>query len=345
MTTNTFLRRYAVCVKQMLALAAIGLSAGPALACQFDCEGTEALPAYLSTNPTQRALGLGQVNTISEAAKAGRGGVAGGATAGLNITGLAGAAGGSRWNGWTALSSNSVAYGFAPLASDGTVNNLLAGFDYSFDSGALAGISFGSDSSRTSTRFNAGSVNSRGYSVAPYFMMPFGSNWTLDGSIGFGSGNVDSNVGGGVGGSTTERRSFGALGLTYATMVGKWQLEANGGLLNSSSVQQQYRLSNATAVAAATNSVTQVRAGWRATYGGAGNFAPYFGAALSNDIDQTTVAAVGGQSPVNARQAVTVQAGISFNPGKKISGSIQVNSEFREQIRNNGIVATLSLKF
>lgn len=331
----------------VLAVAAAALSSSQVFACQYECESSssEAFPAYLKSNPTVRVLGLGQLTTISEVAKAGRSGVAGGRTTSLNLgTGLAGAAGDPRWNGWTALSYNSVGYGFAPLASSGSVNNLLAGFDYSYDGGSLLGVAIGSDSSRTSTTFNGGNVNSRGYSLAPYFMVPFGAHWTLDGSIGLGSGKVDSNVGASVTGNTSESRGFGSLGLTYATMVGKWQLEGNGALLHSATRQGQYTQSNAALIAAATNRVTQLRGGMRASYG-SGSFVPFFGAALSTDLDQTASGAVGGQTPSNAREAVYLQAGFSFNPGKKVSGSVQFSSELRDQVRNNGIVATLSLKF
>lgn len=300
--------------------------------------------ALLKANPAVRALQLGQMNIISDQAKASRG-VGGSRTAGLGLgTGLAGAAGDGRWNGWAAQSHNAVGFGFAPLASSGHVNNTLFGADYSLAGGSLLGVAVGGDSSRTATTFNNGSVSTRGYSVAPYFMIPFGARWTLDGSIGFGSGNVSQNAGAGVSGATSEHRTFGSLGLTYATTSGKWQLEGNGALLVAHTTQRAFVQSNGAVIGEASSGLAQLRAGMRATYG-SGPFTPYLGMALATDLAQTQVPTTGGQIPSNARESVLLQAGLNINAGQKISGSVGFSSEVRDQYRNNGIVGTISLKF
>lgn len=303
--------------------------------------GTEAL---LRANPAVRALSLGQMNTISDQARASRG-VGGSRTAGLGLgTGLAGAAGDGRWNGWAAQSHNAVGFGFAPLASSGHVNSTLFGADYSLAGGSLIGVAIGGDSSRTTTTFNNGSVGTNGYSIAPYFMMPMGARWTLDGSIGFGSGNVSQNAGAGVSGATSERRTFGSLGLTYATTYGNWQLEGNGALLVANTTQGRFVQSNGAVIGEASSGLTQLRAGMRATWG-SGQFTPYVGMALATDIAQTQVPNTGGQMPSNTRESVLLQAGLNINAGQKISGSVAFSSELRDQYRNNGIVGTVSFKF
>lgn len=227
---QTFLPVFKFAGRQSLLVIALGLT-GHAIAqsqSQSSSHSESGNEALLKANPAVRALGLGQMNTISDRAKASRG-VGGSRIAGLDLgTGLAGAAGDGGWNGWAAQSYSSVAFGFAPLASSGHVNSTLFGADYSLAGGSLVGVAIGGDSSRTSTAFNNGSVSTNGYSIAPYFMMPLGARWTLDGSLGFGSGNVSQNAGAGVSGATSERRTFGSLGLTYATTYGNWQLEGNG---------------------------------------------------------------------------------------------------------------------
>ncbi len=343
---QTFLPVFKFAGRQSLLVIALGLT-GHAIAqsqSQSSSHSESGNEALLKANPAVRALGLGQMNTISDRAKASRG-VGGSRIAGLDLgTGLAGAAGDGRWNGWAAQSYSSVGFAFAPLASSGHVNSTLFGADYSLADGSLLGVAIGGDSSRTATTFNNGSISTNGYSIAPYFMIPFGARWTLDGSIGFGSGNVSQNAGAGVSGATSERRTFGSLGLTYATTYGNWQLEGNGALLAANTTQRAFVQSNGAIIGQASSGLAQLRAGMRATWG-SGTFTPYAGMALATDLAQTAVPGTGGQVPANARQSVLLQAGLNINAGQKISGSVAVSSEVRDQYRNNGIVGTISLKF
>ena len=286
-----------------------------------------------------------QISTISDAAKARRGGLSGVARASLaDQTGLAGAAADMRWGGWAALSSNSIGYSFAPLNSSGSASSASVGVDYLYASGVLAGVALGTDSSNTDTRFNNGNINTSGYTLSPYFMMPLGTSWTIDGSLGFGSGKVNSNFGGGLVGNTTDARSFGSLALTYSTALGNWQVQGTGSLLTSASKINQFTLSNAAVIAGSTNGVTQLRGGARAYYG-SGQFVPFLGLSYSQDLSRTDVLPVGGQTPANARGAFIALAGVGINQGKQVSGSVQLTSEMRQQVRNNGVQGSLSLRF
>jgi len=304
-----------------------------------------AIAAFLQANPITPVLIQGQITTLSYMVNGRNRGAPSSARAGLTgQTGLAGAAGDSRWSGWAALSANSVGYNFAPLSSSGNATNLLAGVDYLFVGGAVAGVAVGSDSSKTTTNFNNGSVNTSGYTLSPYFMVPLGANWSVDGSLGFGSGNISTNIGGGVNGNTTDQRTFGALALTYATTLANWQVQSTGSLLTSSSKVNQLTLSNAAVIAGSTSGVTQMRAGARGYYG-SGQFVPFVGLTYSQDLARNDVQPIAGQTAANARGAFIALAGVGINQGQQVSGSVQVTSEIRNQVRNNGILGTLSLKF
>ena len=301
--------------------------------------------AFLRANPAPKTLLQSQITTLSDVAKGRSGGLSGVARASLtNQTGLAGAAADQRWSGWAALSSNSIGYSFAPLNSSGNASSALIGVDYLYASGVLAGVALGTDSSKTDTSFNNGNVSTSGYTLSPYFMVPLSTNWTLDGSLGFGSGKVNSNFGGGLVGNTTDARSFGALALTYSTAMGNWQVQGAGSILASASKISQFTLSNAAVIAGSTNSVTQLRGGARAYYG-AGQFVPFVGLTYSHDLSRTDVLPVAGQTPANARGAFIALAGVGINQGKQVSGSVQLTSEMRQQVRNNGVQGSLSLKF
>lgn len=304
-----------------------------------------AIAAFLQANPITPVLIQGQITTLSYMVNGRNRGAPSSARASLpGQTGLAGAAGDSPWSGWAALSSNNVGFNFAPLSSSGNAVNALVGADYLFTGGAVAGVALGSDSSKTNTNFNNGNVNTSGYTLSPYFLVPLGTNWTLDGSLGFGSGKISTNIGGGVSGNTTDTRTFGALALTYATTLGSWQVQSTGSLLSSSSKVNQFTMSNGAVIANSTSGVTQLRAGARGYYG-SGQFVPFLGLTYSQDLARTDVQPIAGQTAANARGAIIALAGIGINQGKQISGSVQLTSEMRNQVRNNGVLGSLSLKF
>ena len=309
------------------------------------CSSSDKDVAFSKANPITSAIIQSQITTLSEVSRSRSGGNTSSTRTSLTgQTGLAGAAGDSRWSAWAALSSNNVGYNFAPLSSSGNALNALIGIDYLYANGVLAGFALGSDSSKTNTSFNNGNISTSGYTFSPYFMAPLSANWTLDGSLGFGSGKISTNVGGGVNGNTTDQRTFGALALTYSTSLSNWQVQSTGSILTSSSKINQLTLSNAAVVAGTTNGATQLRAGARAYYG-SGQFVPFVGLTYSQDLGRTDVQAVGGQTPANARNAFIALVGVGINQGKQVSGSVQLTSEIRNQVRNNGVLGSVSLKF
>jgi Autotransporter beta-domain len=347
-----------------LAIATAGMAASPAwAACSYEpllkvfigdtcASSTSSSSTYanwesfLKANPTPRLLIASQLSSISGMATARRNAaLAASGNASLpGQTGLSASAADSRWNGWAAASSNSTAYTFTPLNSSGRVNSLLVGLDYSYRNGALAGVALGADSSNTSTTFNNGSIGTSGTTVAPYFMVPLASDLLIDGSIGFGSGRLNSNFGGGITGSTTEVRNFAALGLTKFMNLGKWQVAGNAQLLSSGSRAKAFTLSNATAINEASSGVTQLRMGARGSYG-SGQFVPYMGLTYSQDLNRPDIAPIAGQAAANARGAFIAQAGVNINQTGVFSGSVGLTSEMRKETRNTGLVATISMKF
>ena len=334
----------------LMAVVALGLATSPAWSQSASSssssdDSTDTTIAFMRTYPNAAINNFNQIGIISNTVRERRSGAAGSAKiSSISQTGLAGAAGDSRWSTWAALSANNVAYSFRPLSSAGNANGGLLGVDYSLENGAVVGVALGSDSSRMTTFFNGGNVSTTGYNVAPYIMVPINANWTFDGSFGLGNGKIKSNLGGGVTGNTTDRRSFGSLALTYATAIGNWQVQSTGSLLASSNSMQSFRLSNALFVPSSTNGLTQLRVGGRATYG-SGMFVPSVGMTFVQDLSRTEVLPIAGQTPLNSRAAVILQAGVNINAGNPISGSVQLSSELREQVRNNGVVATVSFRF
>lgn len=334
-----FVRSASVLAAALLCLASVSANAQVA---DDDEQVTALFRAYLQQNPSWHYTNFANLSNLIQMLQGRAGPRASQASSGQ--TGLAGAAGDSRWTGWAALNTNSFAYTFQPLRSTGNSNNVTAGVDYALGNGSLVGVALSSDSSRTSTGFNNGSIDTSGYSIAPYFSMPIGANWNFDASLGFGGGQMKSNLGTGISGETTDKRTFGALSLTYATSLGSWQVHSTGSLMASASDMKQFRLSNAAIVAGSTSSVSQLRIGSRAYYG-SGQFVPFLGLTYSQDLNSPSTVLLAGQQPANARGAFIAQLGVGINQGKQVSGSVQLTSEIRNQVRNNGVLGSLSLKF
>lgn len=259
-------------------------------------------------------------------------------------TGLAGAAGDSPWSAWAAASRNNATYSFQPLASTSRSNDVMAGVGYRLGGGSEVGVNLGSDTTDVNSGATGRTLNYRGYNVLPYFFVPLAPQWTLDGTLGFGGATVRANTGGNVTGQTRESRVFGAVGVNYFTSAGNWRLVGTGGLQSYSTRLQQFTLSNATVVAATNSNLTQLTIGGQARYG-SGQFVPYVGIDYSHDISRSALVPVAGQTPSSARGTFSAQAGFSFRPSKQVSLNLQLMADRRTQLRNNGVMAMLNVRF
>lgn len=258
-------------------------------------------------------------------------------------TGLAGGAGDSPWSGWAAVSGNHGTYSFQPLASTSRSNNAMAGVGYSLGGGTEVGVNLGVDATDVTSRLNARSLDYRGYNVMPYFFKPLAPNWTLDGTLGFGRAKVRANGGGNVTGESRESRRFGAVGLNYFTSAGDWRMVGSGGLQTYSSKLQRFTLSDATVIAASSNHLTQLTLGGQASYG-SGRVVPFVGVSYAHDLNRPVRQAVAGQTPSDARGTFSGQVGLSFRPNKQVSASLQLTTDRRSQMRNNGLQAALNVR-
>lgn len=324
---------------------AAGAGTTGAVVCAFDSPGVTAAILSATTLATPLAIS----NALSSAI-AGRTapGVSRAALDGKATTGQAAAAGGMRWSGWFSLAQNQVGYSFQPLRNSGNVNLALGGIDYTFSNNVILGLAGSWDRARVSTTFNGGNLNGNGYTLAPYIAVPFGGAWVFDASAGFGRANisqVDNNVVGGLSGSSTDRRTFGALGLSYATAIGKWQFTGKGNYLTAEDKVGQFTLSNGATVSTSTTRISQFRIGGQAAYE-AGLFVPFAGLYYVNDIQRPTQSPVGGVSAANDRDGWLVQLGINFYSKGPVSGGLMYSTETsRKEVKNNQFMANIAIRF
>lgn len=242
--------------------------------------------------------------------------------------GTAGAAGGERWSVWGAGAHGNMAQSF--LNASGHANVALGGVDYTLNNDVILGVAGSVERSKT-TSFGT-RIEGDGYSLAPYVAIPLNANWLLDASIGIGRTDVDSITGAFVV-SAKDRRTFESLSLTYATDMGKWQLQGKASYLGS---KDKFNTTPGT-----TSKLNQVRVGGQATYD-AGNMLPYLAVTFIRDVS-TPPAIVGS---ANDRDAIQLQGGVNIYSSGPLSGGLSYSHEAnRKEVKNNVLVANLSYRF
>ena len=259
-------------------------------------------------------------------------------------TGLAGAADESPWSAWAAVGRSNASYAFQPLASSLRGNNAMVGVGYSLKSTTEIGVNLGTDSIALKSGATGRSYDTRGYNVAPYVSVALAPGWTADGMLGFGNATVRANVGGNVTGDSRESRRFAAANVNYFTSAGDWRLVGTGGLQSYTSKLQQFTLSNATVVPASSNTLTQLALSGQASYG-SGQWVPFVGLGYAHDLSRPAAQTVAGQTSSNARGTVSAQLGVSFQPSKQVSASLQLTTDRRTEFSSNGLLAMVNVRF
>ena len=242
--------------------------------------------------------------------------------------GISSGAGGERWSVWGAGARGNMAQSF--LNASGHANVALGGVDYTLNNDVILGLAGTVERSKT-TSFGT-RIEGDGYSLAPYVAIPLNANWLFDASIGIGRTDVDS-ITGALVVSAKDRRTFESLSLTYATDMGKWQLQGKASYLGS---KDKFNTTPST-----TSKLNQVRVGGQATYD-AGNMLPYLAVTFIRDVS-TPPAIVGS---ANDRDAIQLQAGVNIYSKGPLSGGFSYSHEAnRKEVKNNVLVANLSYRF
>ena len=243
-------------------------------------------------------------------------------------TGLAAGAGGERWNGWIAAAHSNMEHSF--LRVDGNADVVLGGVDYTLNNDVIVGVATTIESSKTNSVGTK--VKGDGYSIAPYVAIPLNANWLVDASIGIGRTDLDSYTGPLVA-KANDDRTFGAVSLSYATNIGKWQMLGKASYLGS---KDEFDTTPKT-----KSKLAQARVGGQVAYD-AGNFVPYVGVTFIRDT--TTPPGIVGSD--NDRNATQLQAGVNIYSSGPLSGGISYSHEaYRKEIKNDILVANLSYRF
>ena len=219
-----------------------------------------------------------------------------GPTAALAFRGMAAGNAGKKWNVWGNVDNNdtrqSTRIGTTAFITkaDSTVRNFSGGVDYSLSSNMVAGVSASYDDGSTGGLNSVpgtvkNDINTRGYSVAPYFGMQISKAVSFDISAGLGKGKFVSNT-------RTEGESdrwFGSASLNYERWLGNVQFAGKASYLRATEDYDTLKSAGApVAGTAAKYTLGQARVSAQAGYWLSGGFLPYVALGYVTDIERKT---------------------------------------------------------
>lgn len=277
----------------------------------------------------------------------------------LAADGLRGAAAGAstgKWNVWGNLGETgsrhryaaSTGYsgpGFAKNKMD--VVNAVFGIDYALSPALVAGVSLGIDDGEgsgghTNAAFAVNNIESKGYAVAPYLGWQINRAFTLDASLGFGRGSVNTFTTN----SVDSHRWYGAANLNYNRWLGNWQFGGRASLLHGVEDYGNIRVNGASVAGTdAKNTLDQVRLSVQTGYWMSGVM-PYAALAYTNDLRRKTTQFGAPSNPIG-RDGWEWRLGMSFYSLKDgVAGGLAWSQEVgRNSQKSHNLMANIGLRF
>ncbi|MBO6783367.1 MAG: autotransporter outer membrane beta-barrel domain-containing protein [Alphaproteobacteria bacterium] len=260
------------------------------------------------------------------------------------------AAGGGldRAAGWVNFSDTDIEEDVPATLYEGDLRNYLLGVDYQLDDRILAGLAFGLERGEIDTRFNGGTVTTRGVTVSPYASYRLDERWSFDAILGHTRGDIDQVRGAGIRSETDFRRWFAQANANYVTgldVVDNLLLAGQAGYTYAFEKIDGFTESNGNLVAANRNPLGQVQLGARAGYSlfdiaDGWVFHPYGGLRYLHEIQSSRVSVGPGQAEhPNDNDEVQVSLGLDFFSGSKLSGNIEFLRSFARSKFESSVIS------
>jgi hypothetical protein len=252
------------------------------------------------------------------------------------------AAGGAAqaFNVWGNVGNTDSRYDRAGLPlqkSSGDVLNTVVGGDYKLGSNMVVGVSAAFD--RGNGMLSANDIDTKGYTIAPYFGLMLSPNLAIDASLGFGKGDFSS-----AGTTADADRTFLAANATYATWMGNLQISGKGNLISAVEKYEDTKTNGVINANSATkNKLDQLRLGVEVGYWMNGMM-PYLGLTYTDDLRRSTAQSNG--APWD-RSAFLISLGLNFFSVKNgiTGGIVYSQEEGRSDSKNKNVTANISLRF
>lgn len=264
-------------------------------------------------------------------------------------SGMAAGGGDGRLGLWVSGGWSNIEDDLLSTAYDGNLYNVLFGGDYQFNDRLLAGVALGYESSNIDTKFNTGSVESDGFTIAPYAGYVLNRYFTIDVSGGVTFSEYDMSrtaTGGIVTGNTDATRWFAAGGVNAYYAINRVTL---GGRMGYSYVRENmdgFVESDTTSYTDADVTIGQFRLGGTVGYQ-LGKVEPYMTTTYVYDAQHHKIAVSTGQvSPKNDRSGFDIGGGIRFALSDRVIGGFEGTTTVgRENFESTSLSGNLRIKF
>jgi hypothetical protein len=273
--------------------------------------------------------------------------------------GLRGASAGAKagqWNVWGNLGETDTRQRYAvnnaysgPGFSKNSMDllNTVFGVDYTFSPTLAVGASLGIDrgdgrGGHTNPAFAVNQIDSRGYAVAPYLGWQINRTLSLDASVGYGRGEIDTFTTN----SVNSDRWFGAANLNYNRWMGNWQFGGRASFLHGVEDYGNVKVNGASVAGTdARNTLDQIRLAVQAGYWMNGVM-PYAGLAYVNDVRRKTTQFGAPSNPIG-RDAWEWRVGVNFYSLRDgITGGLAWSQEEgRNHQKSHNLTLNIGLRF
>jgi outer membrane autotransporter protein len=236
---------------------------------------------------------------------------------------------------------------------DGDVFNILVGIDHKparFNNRLVVGVAAGYETMSIDTKFNAGTFDGDGFTVAPYIGYIVTPNVAVDLALGAAILDYDNKrtTGGTVTGSFDAKRYFAAGNVTgnFQAYNGKVRLSPKAGLLALLEDQDSYTDSVGTAVPSTKIHLGRAMFGLEAGYNAGNGIEPFVGVTGNWDFNRNSpVTLVGGKTASDDEFSATFRAGLNIRRGN-ISGMLAgETNQLKNDIETYSVMGRIRLDF
>lgn len=248
---------------------------------------------------------------------------------------------------WGSASWTDMRNTFAATRFSGDLYTFAAGVDRQMGEKAVIGLAVTHERINLSTQFNNGTLETTGWTVAPYGALRLSDSTMADLILGYTRSAVSAKrASDTITGSTDSDRFMAAASLSHYIFIDQWSLSPEASLLIARERAGGYTESNNNQVAAATTRLTQIGLGGTAAYS-MGAVEPYVSATYLYDAAMSKVHVAGATTqPANDRSEINAALGVNFSPIESAVGTLEVSNSFaRRQVRSTTVMGSLRLQF
>lgn len=227
---------------------------------------------------------------------------------------------------WASANYTASSDDFLTVAFDADGYSALIGGDISPAEGLYVGLALGYEISDTDTLFNAGSVDTDGWTIAPYLALKISEHFSLDFSTAYSHLNSDQvridGSGNRISGEADLARWLHSGNVSYSREVGNWLLLGQVGLLWARNVTDRFVESDGTQVTKSIFRLGQARASGEVAYSW-GTWEAFLRGSFERDYSATRFDFGTLDAPESDHSGGTIGAGMRFYRDSGLSGSVQ----------------------